>query len=112
MYGPVVSWARLQAPTGPSAQVSPLRGGTAPSRGVAAPPAPSQQSIGPGLATQKSPRLPALLHLWHRPSAPGTAHFGRSGLSLHGIAQSPRCPPPPDPGVTAGQLRPAGPASR
>ncbi|KAJ1160060.1 hypothetical protein NDU88_000562 [Pleurodeles waltl] len=70
---------RLQAPTGPPAQAAPHRGGTAPSKGVAAPPAPSLQSIGPGLITQKSPWPPVLLSLRRRPGAPGSAHFGRSG---------------------------------
>ncbi|KAJ1137181.1 hypothetical protein NDU88_003594 [Pleurodeles waltl] len=89
MGSPVATWAWLQASTGPPTPVSPRRGGAAPSRGVAAPHAPSQQSIGPGLAAQKSPRPPALHSLWCRSGTPRSALLGRSDLALHEVTQSP-----------------------
>ncbi|KAJ1165404.1 hypothetical protein NDU88_005832 [Pleurodeles waltl] len=48
MAGPVITRARLQAPTGPPTPVSPRRGGAASSRGVAAPLHPANSLSGPG----------------------------------------------------------------
>ncbi|KAJ1166288.1 hypothetical protein NDU88_006696 [Pleurodeles waltl] len=54
MVCPVVTRARLQAPTGPPTPVSPRRGDAAPSRGVAAPPHPANSLSGSGLRHRRA----------------------------------------------------------